>query len=56
LDELGWPRNRSKLDETVHYIAISGAAIWLVFTLSWATGRMASRVLALLERPRERAD
>jgi tRNA A-37 threonylcarbamoyl transferase component Bud32 len=46
----------SKLDETVHYIAISGAAIWLVFTLSWATGRMASRVLALLERSRERAD
>jgi serine/threonine-protein kinase len=45
----------SKLDEEVHYLSILCASIWLAFTLSWATGRIASRVLSRLEHSRRGA-
>jgi serine/threonine protein kinase len=39
----------SRLDEPIHYVTIAAAAVWLSVTLSWATGRITSRILRRLE-------
>jgi tRNA A-37 threonylcarbamoyl transferase component Bud32 len=42
----------SKIPTPVHYATCASLSIWLTLTLSWATGRIASLILARLERAR----